>query len=131
MRHGSSFMNRAKEQRELSIFRSFLECCSLSLDPGTISQPKPPAPDIECCDTAGIGTAFELMELVDPSIKRSLAIGSWEIPRGLERAVAQLKPEQSRRFQEKYHDRNVEVELDDQVSSRFEGDCWGWSSISS
>lgn len=110
-------MNRAKEQRELSIFRSFLECCGLDLDPGAISQPKPPEPDILCCTTSGTWIAFELVELVDESIKRNLAIAFDEIPVELQRAVAQLEPEQRRHFQTKYQDRNVGVQVDDDLSA--------------
>ena len=59
---------------ELAVFRLFEAAAPLGVDRTSISQPDPPAPDILCRSTSGEWIAFELVELVDPSIRRSLAI---------------------------------------------------------
>jgi hypothetical protein len=58
----------AKEAREISIFREFVDRSKLPVVPASVESRKPPEPDI-LCEIAGEGkVAFEMVELCDADI---------------------------------------------------------------
>lgn len=65
-------MSDAHAQRELGVFRSFVRIARLPVDPASIRKRCPPRPDV-CCELIGRGTvAFELVEIIDRSMARTL-----------------------------------------------------------
>jgi hypothetical protein len=61
---------------ELSIFRSFAEVCPLGIDLTSVQKTEPPEPDIRCRLVSGGACAFELVEVVDPSLAKISSLQS-------------------------------------------------------
>ena len=53
---------------ELAVFESFARMCPLAIDPTSIAKRDPPSPDIHCKLRDGTAIAFELVEVIDPSL---------------------------------------------------------------
>ena len=65
-----------KGEREVAVFLRFLEASQLPIDPGSVEKRSPPQPDIHCRHRYEGNIAFELVELCDPNLARSIATAS-------------------------------------------------------
>lgn len=64
----------AKINREIEVFRTFIERSGLPIDPATVEKRFPPEPDLVCFHENDGAIAFELTELCDSSLARSIAM---------------------------------------------------------
>jgi hypothetical protein len=63
-----------KAARERRIFHDFIPRSGLAIDPESVESRAPPEPDILCfCQDDGL-LAFELVEICDPKIARTVAV---------------------------------------------------------
>ncbi|MDO8893400.1 MAG: hypothetical protein U1D41_01160 [Nitrosomonas sp.] len=62
-----------KGEREVAVFKRFLETSHLPIDPSSIQKCMPPHPDILCRHLTDGEVAFELVELCDPNLAKSIA----------------------------------------------------------
>ncbi len=65
-----------KGERELSVFLRFLEASHLPIDRDSVEKRSPPEPDIRCEHQSEGAVAFELVELCDPNLAKSIAKAS-------------------------------------------------------
>lgn len=64
---------REKGEREVAVFERFLATSHLPIDPNSIQKCTPPHPDILCRHLTEGDVAFELVELCDPNLAKSMA----------------------------------------------------------
>lgn len=64
---------REKGQAEVVLFLRFLEASNLPIDRSSIEKRAPPEPDILCAHQTEGQIAFELVELCDPRLAKSIA----------------------------------------------------------
>ena len=62
-----------KGDREVAVFRLFLEKSGMLVDPASIEKRLPPEPDIFCVHTQRGGLAFELVEFCDPEVAQLIS----------------------------------------------------------
>ena len=65
-----------KGEREMTVFLRFLEASKLPIDRNSVEKRFPPEPDIHCRHTSEGSVAFELVELCDPNLAKSIAKAS-------------------------------------------------------
>lgn len=64
---------REKTERELRIFREFVQRSSLMVDPDSVKSCDPPRPDISC-EICGLGVVhFELVEICDEALAETIS----------------------------------------------------------
>jgi len=62
-----------KGQVEIAVFQRFIEASNLPINPDTVEKRLPPEPDIRCRhETEGV-IVFELVEMCDPNLAKSIA----------------------------------------------------------
>lgn len=66
-------MSKQHADRELSIFRSFVDICGLDIDLSSIQKQAPPGPDIFCRTNSNEQISFELVELIDTDFAHSMS----------------------------------------------------------
>lgn len=64
---------KEKGEEEVAIFLRFLEASDLPIDRSSIEKRPPPEPDILCAHQTEGEIAFELVELCDPRMAKSIA----------------------------------------------------------
>lgn len=64
---------KEKGEEEVAIFLRFLEASDLPIDRSSIEKRPPPEPDILCAHQTEGEIAFELVELCDPRLAKSIA----------------------------------------------------------
>lgn len=64
---------REKGEAEVALFPRFLEALGLPIDRSSIEKRAPPEPDILCAHQTEGKIAFELVELCDPRLAKSIA----------------------------------------------------------
>lgn len=62
-----------KGEVEVALFLRFIEASNLSIDRSSIEKRHPPEPDILCAHQTEGEIAFELVELCDPRLAKSIA----------------------------------------------------------
>jgi len=67
---------QAKGQTEVATFLRFLELSQLAIDPDSVEKRSPPEPDILCTHQSEGQIAFELVEMCDPLLAKSIAEAS-------------------------------------------------------
>jgi len=67
---------QAKGQTEVDVFLRFLELSQLKIDPDSIEKRSPPEPDILCTHQPEGQVAFELVEMCDRLLAKSIAEAS-------------------------------------------------------
>jgi hypothetical protein len=65
-----------KGKREVAVFERFLAISHLPIDPSSIQKCAPPQPDILCRHLTEGDIAFELVELCDSNLAKSIAIAT-------------------------------------------------------
>lgn len=65
-----------KGEHEIAVFLRFLEASQLPIDPNSVEKRSPPEPDIRCRHRSEGNIAFELVELCDPNLAKSIATAS-------------------------------------------------------
>lgn len=68
----------SKGEAEVAVFMRFLEASQLPIIQATVEKHFPPKPDILCMHQSEGKIAFELVELCDPRIAKSIAQASGE-----------------------------------------------------
>lgn len=66
----------AKGKIEVAVFMRFLEASQLPIDPASVEKRSPPEPDILCRHQPEGVIGFELVEMCDPRLARSIANAS-------------------------------------------------------
>ncbi len=66
----------SKGEREVEIFLRFLEASQLPIENSTVEKRNPPEPDILCTHKSEGEIAFELVEMCDPHLAKSIANAS-------------------------------------------------------
>jgi len=66
----------AKGEAEVAVFLRFLEASRLPIDRTSVEKRSPPEPDILCTHQSEGAVAFELVEMCDPRLARSIANAS-------------------------------------------------------
>jgi hypothetical protein len=66
----------AKGKIEVAVFLRFLDASHSPLDRNSVEKRSPPEPDILCTHHSEGAVAFELVEMCDPQLARSLATAS-------------------------------------------------------
>ena len=66
----------AKGKIEVAVFLRFLEASHLLIDRNSVEKRSPPEPDILCTHQSEGAVAFELVEMCDPQLARSIATAS-------------------------------------------------------
>lgn len=66
----------AKGEAEVAVFLHFLEASRLPIDRTSVEKRSPPEPDILCTHQSEGAVAFELVEMCDPRLARSIANAS-------------------------------------------------------
>ena len=64
---------KIKGETEVAVFLRFLVASQLSIDPTSVEKRSPPEPDILCIHQSEGKIAFELVEMCDPSLAKSIA----------------------------------------------------------
>jgi hypothetical protein len=64
---------RKKGEAEVALFLRFLDASNLPIDRSSIEKRPPPEPDILCAHQTEGKIAFELVELCDPRLAKSIA----------------------------------------------------------
>lgn len=67
---------QAKGETEYEVFMRFLEVSQMPIDWNSVEKRSPPEPDILCTHQSEGAVAFELVEMCDPRISRSIAKAS-------------------------------------------------------
>lgn len=91
-----------KAAEERSIFLRFIQAAGLSVDPKSVSKRLPPEPDILCIDENEGPVAFELVELCDPNLAKSIAKASGAYIRTSDPSVGILEKKFTRTYQTAY-----------------------------
>lgn len=65
-----------KGEAEVAVFLRFLEASQLPIDPTSVEKRSPPEPDILCTHQSEGKIAFELVEMCDPRLAKSIAEAS-------------------------------------------------------
>src|SRR5712691_2413175 len=76
MRANPMASEQAKGQTEVATFLRFLELSQLAIDPDSVEKRSPPEPDILCTHQSEGQIAFELVEMCDPLLAKSIAEAS-------------------------------------------------------
>lgn len=97
---------REKGEAEVALFLRFLEASNLPIDRSSIEKRAPPEPDILCAHQTEGKIAFELVELCDPRLAKSIA----ELDGSYLRTSDPSSLIISKKLRKKYHT-NAPVEL--------------------
>lgn len=98
----------SQTNRELAVFRRFLEATQLPVSPSTVHKRQPPEPDILCEITDQGLVAFELVEVVDEGFA-SMVNGQIRVERTLHQAVGQAEPAERGRLLERFANALISV----------------------
>ena len=63
-----------KGETEVAVFLRFLVASQLPIDPTSVEKRSPPEPDILCTHQSEGKIAFELVEMCDPRLAKSIAV---------------------------------------------------------
>lgn len=89
---------REKGEREVAVFERFVAISLLPIDPNSIEKCAPPHPDILCRHTTEGDVAFELVELCDPNLAKSIATASEGYLRTSDPSSAIISKKLSRKY---------------------------------
>lgn len=65
-----------KGEIEVAVFKRFLVASQLSIDPDSVEKRSPPEPDILCMHQSEGKIAFELVEMCDPRLAKSIVVAN-------------------------------------------------------
>lgn len=65
-----------KGETEVAVFLRFLAASQLPIDPTSVEKHSPPKPDILCTHQSEGKVAFELIEMCDPRLAKSIAVAN-------------------------------------------------------
>lgn len=94
--------------RELRIFRSFVDFCGLDINLRSIQKRTPPAPDISCRTTFNEEISFELVELIDEHFASDMS-RHFDRKQLLRYLYNNLPSQKRKKFDMLYHDADLQL----------------------